>query len=334
MRILETHNIDSVPPSIQELAIDQWPTCPEDKLFAEINSLALTCTLVSNQQMNAVNISGKFALSKTADNQLEGYPVALTLDVSDKKNLKDIWPIGHGYRALKLANLEQLDITIRGNFPLAELLTQTPRLKQLSIQFLASNLDSNFVLQLPPLNNLEQLKIKGYPALDLTQLAQAPLKKLVIERWGDNKLTVVVDWKKLAQLEQLELPYSFQIAPAELPCNLHQLSAHLKLDSVEDASSCSPLQQVVFRGELRNPAAALFHRQLPASVRRYSGPVSADSVLWVEADFNKFKAVHTLTMEQEVEVEKSCRSNNTTLTLSEGALIEVGCLNRLLKEAH
>lgn len=337
LRVLETHDIDSVLPSIQKLVLDQWPTCPEDKLFSEISSLALTCTLVSNQQMDAIKISGKFTLAKTANNLVEGYPIALTLDVSDKKNLKDIWPISQGYRALQLANLEQLDITIRGNFPLGELLAQTPRLKQLSIQFLFSNLDSNFVLQLPPLNNLEHLKIKGYPALDLTQLIQAPLKTLVIEKWGDNKLTVIADWKKLAQLaqlEQLELPYGFQIAPAELPCNLRQLSAHLKLDSVEDASSCSPLQQVVFRGELRNPAAALFHRQLPASVRRYSGSVSADSVLWVEADFNKFNAVHTLTMEQEAEVEKSCRSNNTTLTLSEGALIEVGCLNRLLKDDH
>lgn len=334
LKELQTHDIDSVPTSLRELTIDKWPTCPEDKLFDELNSLSLSCTLIDSQQMDAVKISGKFTLTKTADNLLTGYPVALTLDVSDKKNLKDIWPVTHGYRAPKLANLEQLDVTIRGNFPLAELLAQTPRLKQLSIQFLFSDLDSNFVLQLPPLNNLEHLKLKGYPSLDLTQLIQAPLKTLAIEKWGDNKLTVVADWKKLAQLEQLELPYGYQIAPAELPCNLRQLSAYLKLDSAEDASTCSPLQQVVFKGELRNPVATLFHRQLPASVRRYSGSVRADSVLWVEADFNKFKAVHTLTMEQVAEVEQSCRSNITTLTLSEGGLIEVRCLNRLLKENH
>lgn len=145
---------------------------------------------------------------------------------------------------------------------------------------------------------------------------------------------MVVDWKKLAQLEQLQLPYGFQIAPAELPCNLHQLNAQLKIESAEDANSCSPLEQVIFQGELRNPAAALFHRQLPANVRRYSGSVRADSILWVEADFNKFKAAHTLTPEQVAEVEQSCRGYNTTLSLSEGGLIEVRCLNRLLKDNH
>lgn len=329
---LETTWIETdFPAHIQEISLNEYPTCIDDKYFVKANNLKLSCALMTGEQWNAIKISGEFILTGIDNNKVKSRLKKLKLNLQDRNNLNDTWPIAQGYRALSLTDLEHLDIEMSGNFPVWDLLKELPQLKTLSIKIQSSSIDNNFVFQFPKLEQLEQLIISGYPSLDISKLETAPLKSLVIDKPSDKTLSVVGDWKKFTNLQKLQLPYGFMISPAALPCSLLQLKAHLAIAEEQDALLCNQLETINIIGRLNSPYAASFQQQLPATIRRYATAEMPSSVLWVEADINKLVAGRELSAEKITAAEQRCNSVSGDPPTKQGGMVNASCfINALM----